>query len=72
MNLTNKQVKIITLSVTAFPPETTAKVEIVEEVIPGVYKSTVTYNMTFDTVYTSMDEAGLLAAVHDKLLEIPD
>lgn len=72
MNLTNKQVQVTALSVTSFPPETTAKVEIREEVIPGVYKNIGTYNIKFDVAYTGTDEPALLAAINEKLLAIPE
>jgi hypothetical protein len=71
MDLTNKQVHVAALSVTSFPPETTARVEIRQEIIPGVYQNIGTYNIKFNVAYTGTDEAALLAAINEKLLEIP-
>jgi hypothetical protein len=72
MDLTNKQVHVSTLTVSTFPPETTAKVEVREEVIPGVFKNIGTYNIKFNVAYTGTDEPALLAAINEKLLEIPE
>ena len=72
MDLTNKQVHVSALSVTTFPPETIARVDVRQEVIPGVYKNLGTYNIKFDAAFTGTDEPALLAAINEKLQQIPE
>lgn len=72
MNLDNRAVLITALSSTTFPPETNVEVKVTEEVIPGIHKVIGLFNLNFLEVYSSLEDAALLSAVHDKLMLIPD
>jgi hypothetical protein len=72
MNLTNKQIKIVGMSVLSFPPETTAVVQVSEEIALGISRVLGTYNIKFDATYLSTEDPTLLSAIADKLALIPD
>ena len=72
MDLTNKQVSINTMSVSTFPPETTVKVEVRQALTDSVYKTLGTYEIKFPMVYMGSDQAALMAAIYEKLAEIPE
>jgi len=72
MNLTNKQIKITAMSVSSFPPSTTATVQVSQEVVTGVSVVLGTYSINFDSAYTNLDDPALLSAIADKLALIPD
>lgn len=71
MNLENKIITVSFMSVTGYPAETVAKVVITEEIMSGVYKTLDTYDLKFEQVYQSPDDPALLAAINEKLAELP-
>ena len=71
MDLTNKIVNITYMSVNSYPPETTTKVTISQEILPGVFKTLDIYDLKFDQVYQGTSDAALLAAINEKLTAIP-
>lgn len=72
MDLTNKTMTILYMSVVTFPPETTVKVEITQEILPGIFKSLATYDLKFEQVYQNTSDPALLVAINEKLATIPD
>jgi hypothetical protein len=72
MDLTNKQVKIATISVSTFMPETVAKVEVYEDIGNEVYKNIGLYELKFNVAYNPTEEPALMAAINEKLAAIPD
>lgn len=72
MDLTNKQIKIATISVSTFMPETVAKVELYEDMGNGIYKNIGLYELRFNIAYNPTEEPALLAAINEKLAAIPD
>lgn len=71
MDLTNKIVTIVFCSVNGYPAETNAKVAITQEIVPGVYKTIDTYDLKFEQVYQGLEDPALLAAINEKLAELP-
>lgn len=72
MDLTNKQVSIEMLQSTTYPPETTAKVIVKEQLTESVSKVIGTYELKFYRVYPGSDEAALLADIQEQLATIPE
>lgn len=72
MDLTNKQVTVASMTVGINPPETTVKVNISQEVVPGVFQVLHTFDMKFERMYYSMSDADLLTAISENLALIPD
>jgi hypothetical protein len=72
MNLQNKNVTIESLSVNSYPPESTVKVAVSEELLPGVFKNLGTYTLKFEMVFNSFNDPNLLAVVADMLEQLPD
>lgn len=72
MDLTNKIITILSMSIVTFPPETTVKVEITQEILPGIFKALATYDLKFEQVYQNTSDPALLVAINEKLALIPD
>lgn len=72
MNLTNKQVTLISLTSTTFPEMSRAMVAVSEEVIPGVQKTIGTYTLQIERIFSSTSDPNLLAAIQEMLEAIPD
>lgn len=72
MDLTNKTITITYMSVTTFPEETTVKVVVSKEILPGVFKTLDTYDLSFERIYQNTSDPALLVAIREKLTEIPD
>jgi hypothetical protein len=72
MNLTDKTVTIVYMSVTTFPPETTVKVDVGQEILTGIFKTLATYDLKFEQVYQNTSDPALLVAINEKLTLIPD
>lgn len=72
MDLTNKVITIESLSVNSYPPESTAKVQVTQEIAPNVFKEIGTYNLKFEVVFTGFDDPGLMALINQVLTGIPD
>ena len=60
------------MSVTTFPEETTVKVVVSKEILPGVFKTLDTYDLSFERIYQNTSDPALLVAIREKLTEIPD
>lgn len=71
MDLTNKIITVSFMSVSAYPVETTVKVVISQEIMPLVFKTLDTYDLKFEAQYQSPSDPALLAAINEKLLELP-
>lgn len=71
MNLSNKTVTIETLTVVSYPPESNVKVNISEEVLPGIFKSVGQYVLKFDAIFTGFDDPNLLSSVNTLLEQLP-
>lgn len=72
MDLTNKQIKIPFQSTTTFPPQTTVKVEVSEQVGEGVYKVTGVYDFIFDDVYQITEQGALMSKIREKLEQLSE
>jgi hypothetical protein len=72
MNLTNKQVTLISLTSTTFPEMSRAMVTVSQEVIPGVQKTLGTYTLQIERVFSSTSDPSLLSAIQEMLEAIPD
>lgn len=72
MDLTNKVITIESLSVNSYPPESTAKVQVTQEIAPNIFKEIGTYNLKFEVVFTGFDDPGLMSLVNQALTSIPD
>ena len=71
MDLTNKTITVSFMSVNSFPAETTVKVVISQEIVEGVFKTLDTYDLKFPQIFSSPDDAALLAAINEKLTSLP-
>jgi hypothetical protein len=71
MNLTNKLINIESLTVVSYPPESTVKVTVSEEVIPGAFQVTGTYSLKFDTLFSGFNDPQLLQFVNEVLINLP-
>lgn len=71
MDLTNKVVTIAYMSVNSLPAETTVKVNISQEVAPGVFKQLDTYDLKIEKIYMATDDPALLADINEKLAALP-
>jgi len=71
MDLTNKIVNINALSMTTYPPSTLVKVNLTQEVAPGIFKQVDSYDIQIDAGYQSTDDPALLAAINEKLAALP-
>lgn len=72
MNLTNKTITILYMSITTFPAETTVKVDVGQEIMPGIFKTLATYDLKFEQVFQNTADPALLIAINEKLALIPD
>jgi len=59
------------MSVNSYPPETTVKVNISQEIAEGIFKQLDTYDLKIDKIYMSTDDPALLADINEKLSSIP-
>ncbi len=71
MDLTNKIISINTLSMTTYPPSTSVKVNLIQEVASGVFKQVDSYDINLDVGFQSTDDPALLAAINEKLAALP-
>lgn len=71
MNLSNKTVTIETLTVVSYPPESSVKVSVSEEVLPGVFKSVGQYVLKFEAIFSGFDDPNLLSNVNVILEQLP-
>lgn len=71
MDLTNKTVTIAYMSVNSFPPETTVKINISQEIAPGIFKQLDTYDLKIEKIYMATDDPALLADINEKLASLP-
>ncbi len=60
------------MSVTTFPEQTLVKVVISKEILPGVFKTLDTYDLSFDKIYQNTSDPALLVDIKEKLTEIPE
>jgi hypothetical protein len=72
MILQNKTVTIESLVVVSYPPESSVKVSLTEEVLPGVFKHVGTYTLKFEMIFNGFDDPNLLSVVNEMLLQLPD
>lgn len=70
MDITNKQVTVESMSVTSFPPKTTASVVVREEIATDIFKVVDTFTLSFERAYQNTGDPSLLAAINDKLASI--
>jgi hypothetical protein len=71
MDLTNKQIRISRLVAVAVPPQTSAHIDVVEEIAEGVRKTVASYELVFPEMWSNPADPLLLAAVTEKLNELP-
>jgi hypothetical protein len=71
MDLSNKVVTIAYMSVNSFPAETTVKINITQEVAPGIFKQLDTYDLVIEKSYMATDDPQLLADINQKLTSLP-
>jgi hypothetical protein len=71
MDLSNKVITISYMSVNSFPAETTVKVNITQEVMPGIFKQLDTYDLIIEKSYMATDDPQLLADINEKLSALP-
>lgn len=71
MDLTNKIVNVVALSMTTFPPTTAVKITLTQEVAEGVFKQVDSYDLKFDQGFQATDDPALLAAINEKLAALP-
>lgn len=67
MDLSNKIVTIVFMSVNSYPEETTVKVSLSQEIAPGVFKTLDTYDLKYDRIFQGTEDPALLAAINDTL-----
>lgn len=72
MNLTNKQISVISLSSNLVTNISIAKVAVTQEISPGIFKLIDQYDLTFNDAYTITSDPLLLSAINEKLLALPD
>jgi hypothetical protein len=72
MNLSDKTITILGMSVITYPEETTVKVSVSQEVIPGVFKVLDTYDLKIERAFMSTQDPALLLAINEILQTIPD
>lgn len=70
MDLSNKIITVTFISVNTFPEETTAKIAISQEVVPGVFKTLDTFDLKYPVVYKGPEDPALLAAINETLSAI--
>jgi hypothetical protein len=71
MDLTNKIITIAYMSVNSFPPETTVKVNISQQIAEGVFKQLDSYDLKIEKIYMATDDPQLLADINEKLAALP-
>lgn len=67
MDLSNKILTVTFITVTTFPEETTVKVTLSQELVPGVFKTTDTFDLKYPVVYKGPEDPALLAAINETL-----
>ena len=72
MDLTNKQIQVVSLSSNMVTNLSVARVSISQEIAPGIFKLIVQYDLTFNDIYTSPLDPALLSAISEKLSVLPD
>lgn len=72
MNLSDKTISILGMSVTTYPEETNVKVSVSQEVVEGVFKILATYDLKIQRAFMSTDDPALLLAINEILQTIPD
>lgn len=72
MNLSDKIITILGMSVTTYPEETNVKVSISQEVLSGVFKVLATYDLKIERAFMSTQDPALLLAINEILQTIPD
>lgn len=55
----------------AMPPQTSAHVDIVEDIADGVRKTVASFELTFPEMWSSPADPMLLSAVTEKLEQLP-
>lgn len=71
MDLTNKQIRISRLMTVAMPPQTSAHIDVVEDVADGVRKTVASFELTFPEMWSNPGDPLLLSAVTEKLQQLP-
>ena len=71
MDLTNKNVTIVSMTSMSYPVETSVTVDITEEVIEGVFKHLDTFEIKFEKTYYDIADPALSNEIREKLALIP-
>lgn len=71
MDLSNKTITIDSMAVTTFPPETTVKVSVSSEVLPGMFQVIGQYNFKLEILFSGFDDPNLLEAIRVMLEQLP-
>ena len=72
MDISNYTVKTIMLEVDFVNSQSTAVVELSQEVVDGVFQQIGTYTISLPTAYSNQDDPDLLADIVEKLESLPD
>lgn len=68
MDLSNKIITIVYMSVNSFPAETTVKVNISQQIAEGIFKQLDSYDLKLPKIYMATDDPQLLADINEKLI----
>jgi hypothetical protein len=71
MDLSNKIVTTETLTVVSYPPESTVRVSVSEEIYPGVFKTVGQYVFKFESIFSGFDDPNLQANINTILEQLP-
>lgn len=67
MDMTNKQIKIVSTAVTSYPAKTEVSCQVLQDQGNGVRVVLGAYDMTFEEIYQGPGDPNLLAAVVERL-----
>lgn len=67
MDLTNKQIRITSTSITSYPPQTVVSCQVLLPIETGVNEVVGTYELVFEDFFNGPSDPALISAVSEKI-----
>lgn len=67
MDLTDKQVRVVSTAISSYPPKSVIACDVYQDISQGVAKLVATYELVFEELYSGPNDPALLSAISEKL-----
>ena len=67
MDLTNKQIRITSTSITSYPPKTVVSCQVLLPIVSDINEVVGTYELVFEDFFSGRADPALISAVSEKI-----